>query len=193
MLWEHSLRISRSLPRILSVHSDGMLGMEPAPELQALRGAHRRWTGIEVTPESAHVLDDLRGDALEIIAEWELGDATRFGINVRCSPDNTQETPIVFDHVRQRLIITHLQSSVDAEAERDMESGSFELRDGEPLKLHIFLDRSIVEVYSNGRACLTVRIYPSQPDSLGVDVFARDGSVHLKSLDCWEMNGIWTT
>ena len=63
----------------------------------------------------------------------------------------------------------------------------FELADGERLKLRIFLDRSVLEVFANGRQCMTQRIYPTREDSLGVSVFAYGGETTLKSLDVWEM------
>jgi beta-fructofuranosidase len=62
---------------------------------------------------------------------------------------------------------------------------------GEGLKLHIFLDRSIIEIFANERACLTSRVYPTRPDSLGLALFARGGKAVLKSLDVWKMAGIW--
>ncbi|MGH2562844.1 MAG: glycoside hydrolase family 32 protein, partial [Thermomicrobiales bacterium] len=86
-----------SLPRILSVLPDGTLGMVPAPELKALRRAHRRLGGIELTPETLGALDGDRGDALEIIAEFAPGDAAEVGLKVRCSPDGEEETLISYD------------------------------------------------------------------------------------------------
>ena len=57
---------------------------------------------------------------------------------------------------------------------RDAESKDFpvqaaplELRSGERLKLRVFLDRTMLEVFANGRQCLTQRIYPTRGDSLG--------------------------
>ncbi len=48
-----------------------------------------------------------------------------------------------------------------------------------------------MEVYANGRASITERIYPSRPDSLSVDLFASDGKAKLKSMDVWEMKPAW--
>ena len=62
-----------------------------------------------------------------------------------------------------------------------------ELRDGETLKLRIFLDRSLLEVFANGRQCITQRIYPTRPDSLGVGLFSRGGSVRVRSLQAWDL------
>ena len=63
---------------------------------------------------------------------------------------------------------------------------------GEPLRLQIILDRSVVEVFVNGgRSCLASRIYPLRPDSLGVGLFAQSGTVRLKSMDIWTLESIW--
>ncbi len=59
--------------------------------------------------------------------------------------------------------------------------------EGESLKLHIFLDRSVMEVFANSRLCLTQRIYPTRGDSLGVSIFARGGEAFLDRLDAWIM------
>jgi beta-fructofuranosidase len=49
------------------------------------------------------------------------------------------------------------------------------------------LDRSILEVFANGRQCLTQRLYPSRPDSLGVKLVARGGQATGARLDAWRM------
>ena len=182
-----------SLPRILSIRPDGALGMAPASELEALRRNHRRWTALRVTPTAAHLLDDVRGDALEIGAEWEPGgDATAYGIRLRCSPDNAEETLVVYDRGARRLLLDRTRSSLSADVLHDTQGGPLELADGEPLQLRIFLDRSVLEVYANGRACLTERVYPTRADSLGLDLFARGGDATLRELNVWEMGSIWT-
>jgi len=73
------------------------------------------------------------------------------------------------------------------EVERDIRSGSLSLASGEPLFLHIFLDRSVIEVFANYRLCMSSRVYPSRRDSLGVGFFARGGNARIKKLDVWEM------
>jgi beta-fructofuranosidase len=182
-----------SLPRVLSMRPDGLLGIEPAPELEALRGGHRRLTGVVLAPESASVLEGVRGDCLELVAEFEAGDARAFGLKLRCSPDGTEQTRIVYDRAAGRLAVDREHSSLSASVHRDARGGPLDLAPGERLRLHVFLDRSVVEVYANGRACLTSRIYPSREDSLGVALFAQGGSARLETLDIWDMGTIWTT
>jgi beta-fructofuranosidase len=71
-----------------------------------------------------------------------------------------------------------------------MQSGPFDLARGEPLRLHIFLDGSVIEVFANERACLTARVYPDGPRSMGLGLFSSGGTAKLASLEAWEMRPI---
>jgi beta-fructofuranosidase len=164
-----------SLPRVLTLRPDGRLGMAPAPELKALRGKHHRWEDFTLKPTSANPLKDIRGDCLEILAEFEPGDARSFGLGLRRSPDGKDETPIRFDRGRKEL-------------QAGSARGPFEFLKGEKtLKLHIFLDRSVLEVYANGHECFTSPVAAKGKDRLGLALFAKGGNVKVKSLDIWQM------
>ena len=54
------------------------------------------------------------------------------------------------------------------------------------------MDHSIVEVFANGRQCLTLRAYPEREDSSGISLFARGGAAKLVSLDLWQMRSVWS-
>jgi beta-fructofuranosidase len=70
--------------------------------------------------------------------------------------------------------------------------GSFDLVAGEEtLSLHIFIDRSVIEVYANRRACITTRFYPEQTEIHGLSLFAHGAVTEVKSVDIWEMHSIW--
>jgi beta-fructofuranosidase len=73
-----------------------------------------------------------------------------------------------------------------------VQKGHFALGPTETLRLHIFLDGSVMEVFANGRACLTERMYPTQPDSLGLSVYARGGTARAKSIEIWPVRPIST-
>ena len=68
---------------------------------------------------------------------------------------------------------------------RPPEIGPLELAEGEPLKLRVFIDKSVVEVFANGRQCVAVRVYPQRKDSLGVSLHAAGGDAVLRRLDAW--------
>ena len=67
----------------------------------------------------------------------------------------------------------------------------FRLDAGETLKLRIFIDKSIVEVFVNGKQVVAARVYPDRKDSVGVSVRSNGDSAELKSLDAWQMKNIY--
>jgi beta-fructofuranosidase len=74
---------------------------------------------------------------------------------------------------------------------RPPEVAPFELKDGELLKLRIFIDRSVVEVFANGSQCVALRVYPERKDSISVSVRAQGRDALLRSLDVWQMKSIY--
>ena len=62
---------------------------------------------------------------------------------------------------------------------------------GETLRLHLFLDHSVLELFVQGGAAAVTRVdYPPE-DDLAVAAFAESGSATVVSLDVWEMASIW--
>ena len=74
---------------------------------------------------------------------------------------------------------------------RAPETGPVFLEGSEPLKLRVFIDRSVVEVFVNGRQCVAMRVYPGREDSLGVSLRSQGNNAALKSLDAWRMKNIY--
>jgi beta-fructofuranosidase len=180
-----------SLPRVLTPRADGRLGMEPAPEIRALRGSHRRWEDIALSSTAVTPLRAVDGDALEIEVEFEPGDAAQFGLQVRCAPDGQEETRIFYDVATRFLGIDRTRSSLDRAATREVRGGVLALDPDTPLVLDVFLDHSVIEVYANGCFCLSSRVYPTRPDSQGVALFAQGGRAAARRIDVWQMATIW--
>ena len=57
---------------------------------------------------------------------------------------------------------------------------------GEPLRLRVLIDRSVVEVFANDRQAITRRIYPDAASN-GVAAFAAGEGGRLTSLEIWDM------
>ena len=66
-----------------------------------------------------------------------------------------------------------------------------ELAPDEPLKLRIFVDRSIVEVFINGKQCIAHRVYPERDDSKGVLLRSHGQDSKLVSLKAYRMKSIY--
>ena len=181
------------LPRVLTLAGDNTLLIEPLPQLQQLRGQHLQLTDIHVPPRTTLPLDDVAGDCLELAVQFEPGPADRYGLAVRRSPDASEQTLIYYDPSDRHLCLDADAASLNSDmVGRGVQRGPLELAADEPLRLRIFLDHSIVEVFANGRQCLTKRIYPTGPDSIGIALFTHDTPATVRQLDHWPMGTIWT-
>jgi beta-fructofuranosidase len=179
-----------SLPRVLSLRPDGALGVEPVPELAALRGERRRWKNVALAPGAPVVLDEAAGDCLEIRATFGPSAAV-VGLALRRTPDGAEETIVRYDRGRSLLALDCARSSLDVAVDRALDGAALALAPDKPLNLRIFLDRSVIEVFANGRLAITDRIYPSRDDALGVAAFADGAAARLGALEAWGMASIW--
>jgi fructan beta-fructosidase len=153
-------------------------------ELEALRGRHHRFTDLQLEAGSKKL--EVRGERLEIIAEFKLETASEFGLKVRVGPNN--ETIVGYKTSSQELFVDRRKSGqVDFnEHFTGKHSGPLPLED-DLLRLHIFIDSCSLEVFGNdGRTVITDLIFPElNADQL--ELFVSDGSVQLISLDIWEL------
>ena len=188
-----------TLARRYWLADDGALGMAVAGDVQSLRFDHRQLAEpLRISANDEIVLDGAEGKAVEIEAVIEPGEAREVGLNVLRSRDATEQTRIsLYRQGRRAFGISELQIDVsEASLGRDIfarapEIGPLRLAPDEPLRLRVFIDRSIVEVFANDRQCLTLRTYPRRIDSRGVSVFARGNSARLASFDIWQMRSVW--
>ena len=161
-----------SLPRVLSIEGDRLI-QTPLPELRHLRRRHTRvenlaFGGVRPIPEA-------RGKALEIAAELAPRDAASCGLRVRCRDDGSGG-----------LLIRYTPGSLDVAGTRV----PLRLAAGETLRLHLFLDHSVMELFiQDGAASVTRVDYPPE-DDVAVALFA-DGGPATASLDAWKITSIW--
>lgn len=187
-----------TLPRRYWLNADNALQMEPAGEVESLRFDHRSVAPMEIPANEEVTLEGIIGKAMEIEATIDLGTAREVGLCVLRSPDAAEHTRISLFRDNHRFFgQSSLQIDVSASSlrsdvyARTPEIGPLKLEEGEPLRLRVFIDRSILEVFANECQCLTVRVYPKREDSSGVSLFARGGTASLLKLDAWQMRSVW--
>jgi beta-fructofuranosidase len=176
-----------SLPRVLSLGPGGHVCMQPAPELTVLRGKHTCIAALAMPAGQTVVLPDIAGDALELIVELAPTREGRSSIMVRRSSDGTEQTQICYDATLHQLIVDRSRSSLDAATDRSLHTAPLTLGPEESLRLHIFLDRSVIEIFANDRVSITSRIYPTQADSLGAALLSEGSDAQLLSIDAWQL------
>ena len=210
-----------TLPRRLTLRDTYDLSVEPAGDIESLRAEHRH-VGRTVLPANQEVvLDDIRGNAIELRIVLDPKLASMFEVNVLRSPNREEFTRICFFNkrgykyrepfprdVRSNLVMSTILSNpvryesvvtIDSSyastlpdaLSRPPESAPVFIEPGEPVDLRIFVDRSVVEVFVNARQCVAVRVYPGREDSTGVSLLSQGQEAEVLSLDCWQMKNIY--
>ncbi|MCP4641126.1 MAG: glycoside hydrolase family 32 protein [bacterium] len=194
-----------TLPRRLTLAGRDALNIEPVAAVESLRRDHQRVDNMTLPANKEIVLKDVEGDAMELIAEIDVGHAPMVELNVLRSPDKEEYTRIAFfkgrgytyryDKSSPRESIVTLDSSYSSRhssvQSRAPETAPVALANDEPLRLRVFVDKSVVEVFVNGKQCVAMRVYPDREDSIGVSLRSQGRDATLTSLDAWQMANIY--
>jgi len=194
-----------TLPRRLTLVGRDDLAVEPAGNVESLRGDHQHVDAMTLPANREVVLDDITGGAMEIEVEIDTQESPMVELNVLRSPEKEEFTRIVFfrergyanrghrDGPRYSLLTINssYSSTLPDVASRAPETASVAVEPDENLKLRVFVDRSVVEVFVNGKQCVAVRVYPGREDSVGVSLRAQGRDAELKFLDAWQMKNIY--
>lgn len=139
----------QTLPRKFSLPSDGILRMKPARELESLRLDKKTCKNLEVksNPETSEqrveYLFDLPSDAVEIGAEISRREAemNRVGFELFSDGDKNRGVQILFCADYKTLRVSGVEIPFELKT----------LPPNENLKIRIFVDKHIVEVFVNDR------------------------------------------
>jgi sucrose-6-phosphate hydrolase SacC (GH32 family) len=187
-----------SLPAHIFLNKDGTLGVKPIEELQSLRKKELISVTNKSVSEVNQSLKNVQGDMLEIVLDLE-SKSDKYGIKVRRSPDEKEQTVLFYDAVNKKLRADQSKTSLKGRFVKDPLSGTDKRADvighldlkGESFKLHIFIDKALIQAYANDQKTLTTWAYPSLTDSKGLQIWADDPGAKVKSLEIWEMKSIY--
>ena len=129
------------------------------------------------------------------------GGTRQIVVDVLATPDGRERTRLVHDVVAGTLSIDASASTLRGDVDyqfHPLDSGGvfgdrrpgqphrcpvtvapLELAPGEPLRLRVFIDGPVLEVFANGRQCVTQQVFPSLPESRRVSVTSQGGTSRL--------------
>jgi sucrose-6-phosphate hydrolase SacC (GH32 family) len=160
-----------TLPSTLSLTKEGNLIRKPMAALTKLRKQSTTLTRVEVDGSldlSAH----LKSDRLELALDLDPSSATSLTLNLLTSADNTRGIPIRYDCAEKKLTIPG-RAPVSLT--------------GKSLKLQIFLDGSVMDVYTDGGAVSLSTVIAPQPQDRGASLDAEGGAATLKSFRAYAL------
>jgi beta-fructofuranosidase len=164
-----------SLPRELSLSRAGTLQQIPAPALKELRGKAVAWHGLQCDNAQKDLPLPKTG-ALEIEAEVNLGTAQAVEMQLQRNANDPNPVRVRYDGTQLTVMDVKFPWHASEAAPA--------------LKLHIFVDRSVLEVIANDTVAVTKTIPPFRPGGALI-VRADAGAATFKSIRAWPMQSIW--
>lgn len=180
------------------------LGIRPLPELASLRSAECRVLKevalpMPTTQKTDH-LAPITGKRWELQATIAISyGCASVGILAKHNRDKSVQTTIAFLPDKEELVVDRRYSNTDENVNKSDDRGPltlFRVKEGdrevqEMLKLHIFVDHDILEVYANERFVLSTMVYTSDPEAELVSLFAegKEGSATFKDVKFWICSG----
>lgn len=195
-----------SLPRRMTLggYYNDELCQTPFCDYSKLHGEHTEIKNI-MLPMGKKVITELNGDAYEMTVELEADKIPNtLEVEVLRSADGEETTRITFmkeqggayailPYTRDsQIMIDTTHSSVADDAQVNTPEIMPVVKPaGDKLKLQVFVDKSIVEVFVNDKQYIGMRAYPIKEDSVGVTFTARGSDGEIASVNFWEMKPIW--
>src|ERR1700676_1439633 len=169
---------SMSLPRVLSLNSENELQMNVAHAAQQLRSAHTSIASNTTPAARRRILDTLRIHDLAAELNMELT-ATADPFSIHLQSDNEDDF----------ATISCTNKSGSRELRVNSLTAPLSAASGFPLRLHLFLDGSVLEGFVNGTTAVTARIYQIPSAPLRVTL---EGDSALTNFDAWQLTPIST-
>jgi sucrose-6-phosphate hydrolase SacC (GH32 family) len=181
MGWAHNA----GLPISLWLGKSDELNFAPINELKSLRGKPLIICENCEVSKLKKDLKEIKGDQLEIILEFKSGKDKK-GIIVRKSNSGNPQAMIYFDPTTNSVVFDKIQDN----PERKFTAIKAPVSNTKDIKLHIYLDKSMIEIYINNQVSITDRIYFTDTDAKYIELMGFEDGIKIKKLHIWPMNSI---
>ena len=182
--WAHCY----SLPREISLAADGTLVQRPYSGLQAMRTGGK-YSRADFDLNGAEPLAPVSGRKVELCGEFVVGSGD-FGFNLFKHGD--KQVKLYYSWAENKLTVdaSGIDRWVNDGGVYDGKYGSTlprSIAKGEVLKIHAFIDHSIMDVFVNDTWAFSMRLFPTDAEADGIEAFA-DGTTHVNKLEAWVLD-----
>jgi beta-fructofuranosidase len=166
-----------ALPRKLSLEN-GRLIQQPLEALKALRTNHRQLDARELPVANSVtaivVIEELKGNQMEINVRFNLHNASFCGVNVLADKEGQGGLAIVWSGDLLNVDGAHVPIE--------------DWKAGDSIELQIFIDKKLVEVFVNGgRYCISRQVKEENVKGENVALTSLGGTAKLLSLEGWSL------
>lgn len=189
--WRGSMSIPREV-KLKKISGEIKVIQMPVKELEKLR-AKKLLDKKNISLSDLNKIinkEDIASQTFELIIDVDLTNSKKCDL-VLCKDEN-EETIISYSKEDNKLYFDRTNSGDNSF------SGVFSGRyyaplklEGNILKLHVFVDKSVVEVFANhGEVTFTNRIFPSEK-SKGVEFSSDNEQMKINNIEIWQLKSIW--
>ena len=182
--WAHCY----SLPREWSLDDKGNLIQKPYEGLKEARSAEK-FNRNDFTLEGDLDMAPVEGRQVEILGRFQVG-TSPFGFRFFRSGGSEAVLKYIPSANMLSIDLTKLDRAAN-------DNGSYnglytcvlpeKPAEGSELKINLFIDGSVIDIFVNDRWATSMRVFPNAADADGVSVFS-DGSVKVNEVSAWKLD-----
>ncbi len=182
--WAHCY----SLPREWSLDSDGTLIQKPWESLTGLRTS-TTFSRTDFDLNGSIDLSPVKGRAVELCGTFTVG-TTPFGFNI--FKNGSAKGSITYNPASAELIVD-FSSLTRLINDGGVYDGVYRCtlpqrpKRGSDLKINVFVDHSIVDIFVNDSWATSIRVFPTDSNADGIEAFA-NAVVKVKELKAWTLD-----
>lgn len=180
--WAHAY----SLPREWTLDSNGFLVQKPFSGLTAMR-TKTAYSKRNETLNGSYSLSPVEGRKAEVRGEFIVGTAARFGFKLFKTGNKSVDLYYVPGSNKLVVNMTSIDRLIN---DSGVYNGLYEstlpkpIAQGSKLVIHAFIDHSIMDVFINDQWAFSIRVFPTDKDANGIEVFS-DGNTVTESVNAW--------
>jgi sucrose-6-phosphate hydrolase SacC (GH32 family) len=171
-----------SLPRVLTADPDGFVRQHPLDVLTPWMKPLIALAKLELNEGAVQGLAGVREKSLHLRATFRRGASASVSLFVRRSPGGEEQTEICYEWASGLLIFDRTLSSLDPRVRRNRQETVYAPLHEGSLHLEVFVDRSVLEVFVDGRAAFAARIYPTLSGSDGAGFACTGGAAAVEKV-----------
>lgn len=186
--WKSAMSLPREL-MVKKINNEWILIQQPLEKIKELRQEKREWINKEV---AGSALLPIKSQVLEMEIEFTVDSKSIAGVRLVKGSDGFIE--VGYDAVNGLLYIDRSKAgdtSFHASFSKLSRYEAYIKPVNGKILLHIFLDKSLLEVFANnGQVCMSAQLFPAEKSN-GVELFANSGKEVFNVVRCWKMKSTW--
>lgn len=176
-----------SLPRVMHLNEEYQLCSKPVEELKQLRGNAYYWEKIILQEKEMFALEtqDNRHLEIKMMIDFEKTSASR--VEIVIGDESSDSITFVLELNKGELIFDR---SNDLRKKADVRKCNFKSIMNKKGELHLYLDSSSVELFTDGYATAMTNTYYLPEKEKEILIRALGGNVAIDKIEAWELESI---